>query len=268
MLVATAVFGAALLVQMAFPAWEGVPVFVGPAAGAGSALLAFATLPAVPIEGDVSRRTADLKRRTVRELLPPGLWILTVITAIGTVAAVLAGGLSSKAAVGDGRFLCTSLFSAACPPGGPYLYPGWHFAGPTLLSLAILAAGAAAAFRRVILLPDAAWRELAGADRMLRANTTRVLVWIIMAPLLLTLGMFLGTAGVPLFNAPVLATGLSEASAAGASSAGLILMLLGAGTLLAGMAAALAAVVLGTRVARLEVRRSDLQAAQEKATQA
>lgn len=263
LLVGAGVFAMALLVQVSFPEWQGVPVFVGPAAGAGVGLLVFGVLPAVPIEGDVSRRTAVLVRRSVRELLPRGLRGLTFGAGAGAVAAALAGGLSSKAAVGDGRFLCTSLFTAACPPGGPYLYPGWHFAVPVLASLAVLAVGAVMAFRRVILLPAAAWPELAGSDRVLRANTARVLAWVVAAPLLLTLGMFLGAAGVPLYNAAALDTGLSDASAAAVSSTGLILILLGAGGLLAGLGAVFTAAILGIRVARLDPRPSHHRQAAE-----
>ncbi|MFC9336260.1 hypothetical protein [Arthrobacter sp. NPDC057009] len=240
-----------------------MPLFVGPTAGAGIALLVFGVLPAVPIEGDVSRRTAVLVRRSVRELLPGGLRVLTFGAGAGAVAAALAGGLSSKAAVGDGRFLCTSLFIAACPPGGPYLYPGWHFSVPVMASLAVLAVGAAVAFRRVILLPAAAWRELADADRALRSNTAHVLAWVVAAPLLLTLGMFLGAAGVPLFNAAALDTGLSDASADAVSTAGLILILLGAGGMLAGLGAVFTAAILGIRVARLEPRPSHHRQAAE-----
>jgi hypothetical protein len=263
LLVAAGVFAIALLVQVSFPEWQGVPLFVGPTAGAGIALLVFGVLPAVPIEGDVSRRTAVLVRRSVRELLPGGLRVLTFGAGAGAVAAALAGGLSSKAAVGDGRFLCTSLFIAACPPGGPYLYPGWHFSVPVLASLAVLAVGAAVAFRRVILLPAAAWRELADADRALRSNTAHVLAWVVAAPLLLTLGMFLGAAGVPLFNAAALDTGLSDASADAVSTAGLILILLGAGGMLAGLGAVFTAAILGIRVARLEPRPSHHRQAAE-----
>ncbi len=256
LLVAAGVFAVALIVQMSFPEWQGVPVFVGPSTGAGIALLVFGALPAVPIDGDVSRRTALLVRRSVRELLPRGLRVLIVCAGVGAIAAVLAGGLLSKTAAGDGRFLCTSLFTAACPPGGPYLHPGWHFAVPVLSSLAVLAVGAAAAFRRVVLLPTAAWPELAGADLVLRANTARVVAWVVAAPLLLTLGMFLGAGGVPLFNAGALDTGLSATSETSAAAVGLVLMLLGAGGLLAGLGAAVTAAVLGIRVARIEPRPS------------
>ncbi|MFC9336427.1 hypothetical protein [Arthrobacter sp. NPDC057009] len=120
--------------------------------------------------------------------------------------------------------------------------------------MAVLATGAVAAFHRIVILPDAAWRELANADRALRSNTARALTWVIIAPLLLTLGMFLGTAGVPLFNAPVLSTNLSAESASAASLGGLFLLLLGAGCVLAGLGASFTAAVLGMRVARLDGR--------------
>ncbi len=255
-LVTLVVFGAAVLAHIVFPLWQGVSFLVGPALGTAAGLTVFALFPAVPIEGEVDRHVASLERRNSKTLASSTLRWTFVGSLVLTMAVIVACGSISRAAQ-DGRFLCTALFDVPCTVGGPYLFPGWYFGVPAIIAVVMLAASVVLAFRRVMVSPGASWPELAEADRMLRENAAGLILCIGIAPLLLTTGMLLAAAGLPLFNAHVLSAGLSVDAAQRLSAPGLILMLSGAAVILVGLAFTIAAALRGINAGRLRRTRRE-----------
>lgn len=255
-LVTLIVFYAAVVVHIVFPVLQGVSFMVGPTLATAAGLTVFALFPAVPIEGKVSRQVASLEPRNPRSLTPRALrWTFAGSTLAAIAVIVACGSLSSAAR--DGRFACTALFDVPCEVGGPYLFPGWYFGVPTILAIVLLAASIVFAFRRLILVPSASWPELIEADRLLRTNAARLILYIGIAPMLLTTGMLLGAAGLPLLNAPGLDTGLTSGSAHALSILGFILLLLAAAVILVGLAFTVAAALKGLDVGRLKRRRGE-----------
>jgi hypothetical protein len=255
-LVTLVVFSAAVIAHIVFPLWQGVSFLVGPTLGTAAGLTVFALFPAVPIEGEVDRHVASLERRNSRTLASPTLRWTFVGSTVLAIAVAVACGLVSRAAP-DGRFVCTALFNVPCTVGGPYLFPGWYFGVPAIIAVVLLAASTVLAFRRVMVSPGAAWPELVEADRVLRENVARLILCIGIAPLMLTAGMLLAAAGLPLFNAPVLVTGLSAGTAHELLILGLALMLAGATAMLVGLAFTIAAARRGINVGRLSRRRRE-----------
>ena len=252
-LVTLVVFGAAVVTHMVFPLWQGVSFLVGPALGTAAGLTVFALFPAVPIEGDVDRYVASFERRNSRALASRTLRWTFVGSTVLAIAVIVACGSISRAAP-DGRFVCTALFDVSCTVGGPYLFPGWYFGVPAIIAVVLLAASIVIALRRVTVSPGAAWPELVEADRVLRENAARLILCIGIAPLMLTTGMVLAAAGLPLFNAPVLVTGLTGGAAHALLVLGLVVMLAGAVAMLVGLAFTVAAARSGISVGRLSRR--------------
>jgi hypothetical protein len=158
----------------------------------------------------------------------------------------------SKSPAGDERLICTSIFTAPCTAGGPYLFPGWYFALPTLGALLILGAGGYLALWRIARSPVAAWSELRPVDWALRRNAGSMVSLVVLAAVLMTGAEFLAGAGIPLLNAPVLATGLSSSAAAALSVVGVVATLLGPVVLVTGLVVAVIAVLAAVRVARVK----------------
>ncbi|MFD1722376.1 hypothetical protein [Amnibacterium endophyticum] len=233
------------------PLLQGVLFAVAPALAMGTGLGAFALLPGAVIEGQVEVRSAQLERRTPLSMLGTSRLRLVVGAFLAAGLLLLVCGLLSKSPVGDGRLICTSLFTAACSAGGPYLFPGWYFALPTLGALLILAASGYLALWRICRTPTAAWPELRPADRALRRNAGSLVGLVVLAAVLLTGAQFLVGAGTPLLNAPVLDTGLAAGAAGALSVVGIVTVVLGAAVLVTGLVVAVIAVLAAVRVARL-----------------
>ncbi|WP_349898527.1 hypothetical protein [Parafrigoribacterium soli] len=249
-LVTLLVFGAAVLAHLAFPLWQGVSFLVAPSLSTAAGLAVFAVFPAVPIEGQVDRHIASLDRRNAKSLASPKLrWTFVSSTALSMAVIAACGSLSS--APPDGRFLCAAVFDVPCTVGGPYLFPGWYFGVPTAVAVVLLAASVALAFRRVAVSPGAAWPGFVTADIALRENAARLILFIGIAPMMLTTGMLLAAAGLPFLNAPVLNTGLTGDAAHWLSMLGLALLLAGGVALLAGLAFTVAAALSGISAGRL-----------------
>ena len=228
------VFAFAVALHILNPSWQGVPFVVGPLAASAAGLAVFAVLPSPTIDGYVALRTAGLYQRRVRDYLS-SVQRVSVLCLFALVAAfVLAAGLTSKASV-EGLSLCAAVFPAACVSGGPTLYPGWTFAAPALLLIAALFAAMLLSLRRIATAPSAAWSHLTDRDAALREDAVRLVVRISVIALVLTLGMFLGAAGIPLMNAPALETGLGVDGDAGARLVGIVLVSVGAATIVAGL---------------------------------
>lgn len=241
------VFASAVTVHILNPYLEGVPFVVGPLAATAAGLIVFAAMPPPTIDGAVRRRIANLEPRGVKNYSSPAQRRVFVTLLSVTVAVVLASGLTSKSAA-DGRSLCTSMFPADCVAGGPYLYPGWLFAAPALILITILVAAMVMALRRIITAPAAAWSELVDADTALRVAAVRLVLRIGSTPLVLTLGLFLGAAGLPFLNAEVLATGLTSNGDAIARVVGIVLVGTSALLLVDGLVLAFVSVVGATRL--------------------
>lgn len=236
------VFAAAVLLHIFNPLLEGVPFALGPLAATATGLAVFAALPSPTIEGAVRRRIADVQPRRFGRYASKAQRTRFVVLLGSTVVVILAAGLASKASP-DGRWLCTAVFTEECTPGGPYLFPGWLFAAPALLLVAALVGTVVLAVRRVLSAPTAAWAELTEADTALRSAAVRLVLRIASAPLLLTLGIFLGAAGLPLFNARGLDTGLSTVGDEVSHAVGIVLMVASLPMLLGGITLALVAII-------------------------
>ncbi|WP_130176915.1 hypothetical protein [Cryobacterium sp. SO1] len=243
------VFATAVIVHILNPLFEGVPFVVGPLAATAAGLGVFAAMPTPTIDGAVRRRGADLEQRRLNSYSSAGQRRMFVALFSVTVAVVLASGLTSKAGP-DGRSLCTSLFPVECIGGGPYLYPGWLFAAPTLILIAALLATIVPALRRIITAPAAAWSELVDADTAIRVAAVRLVLRIASTPMVLTLGVFLGAAGLPLLNAEVLETGLNPNGEAIAHTFGIILVGTSAPVIACGLVLAFLSIVGATRLPR------------------
>lgn len=250
-------FAIAVALHVVNPNWQGVTFVVAPLFAATVALTVFAALPAPTIEGTVRLRGAELTQRRVGLFSSVRQRMFISLLFGVTATAVLASGLTSGSA-SDGRSLCFALYELPCTPGGPYLYPGWMFAVPALALTAALLAATFFAVRRVVSSPAAAWPELAHEDSSQRAGAVRLVLQTATVALVLTLGFFLGAAGIPLLNAEVLETGLSPRDDSIARSVGLVLVGSGATSLLYGCVLAIATlVVLSGRQAIGSVRRSN-----------
>jgi hypothetical protein len=247
---ALTVFGVAVLVHMMNPPFEAVPFVMGPLASTAAGLAVFAVMPAPTIDGAVRRRGASLVPRRIQDYTSAGQRRLFVSLLSAAIAVILACGLASKAR-DDGRWMCTALFPSDCTDGGPFIFPGWLFAAPVLLLIVALLGTMTLALRRIITAPGAAWSELINTDSELRTAAVRMVLRIGSAPIVLTLAIFLGAAGLPLFNAEVLDTGLTSNGSAVAHLAGTIL--LGASVLVFvyGFALAVLTVVDAVRLPRL-----------------
>jgi len=243
------VFAAAVVVQILNPYLEGVPFLIGPLAATATGLTVFATLPPPTLDGAVRRRIANLEPRRFKNYSSPAQRRMFVALSGVTVAVVLGSGLTSKSAA-DGRSLCTSLFPADCVAGGPYLYPGWLFAAPALILIAVLLASMVIALRRIIRAPGAAWSELTDADTALRVAAVQLVLRIGSTPLVLTAGLFLGFAGLPLLNAEVLVTGLSSNGDGIAHLTGFIMVVISAPVLLYGLVLAFVSIIGATVLPR------------------
>ncbi|TCL87364.1 hypothetical protein EDF31_10262 [Curtobacterium sp. PhB142] len=232
-------------------ALQGVSFFVGPSAGAGVALLVFAAIPAVAIDGATAHRSASLQVRSARSALLPQQW-RRLWWAVGcAVGIVLVAGLGSAPAP-DGRWLCTSVFPMQCPAGdGPYLFPGWYFGLPALLGIALLSAGVWASLWRIAVTPAAAWPDLDAADGALRQRAGQVVALVGTAAALLTAAVFLSAAGLPLMNALHLDSGLAGGAATVVVRLGMVVVLAGVVVAFAGIVTAVAAVVRAVTAARL-----------------
>lgn len=236
------IFAIAIALHNVNPTWEGVSFLVGPLGATAFGLAVFALMPPPTIEGTVRRRSAVLQRRDFRHYSSPRqLWLFIALFGVTSVA-VLASGLTSKMAP-DGRWLCTAVFPAQCAAGGPYLYPGWLFAAPALGLIAALLAALILAFRRIATAPSAAWPALDEVDSALRTEAVRLVFRIGNSALLLTLGLFLGAAGLPLLNAPVLDTGLSMIGASLAQMVGVALVVTSALAIVTGFLLAFASLL-------------------------
>jgi hypothetical protein len=249
------VFAAAVILHILNPSMEGAPFVVGPLAATATGLAVFAAMPVPTIDGAVRRRGANLEPRRLKNYLSSGQFRVFGALAIVTVAMVLACGLTSKTTL-DGRSLCTSIFTADCTAGGPYLYPGWLFAAPTLLLIVALLGAMVLALRRIITAPTAAWSELVDADTEIRVAAVRLVFRISSTPLVLSLGLFLGAAGLPLLNADVLETGLNPDGNALAHLLGIILVGTSAPVFVCGLALAFFSVVAAMRLPRGPVDRT------------
>lgn len=250
---ALVVFLALAIVTDRRPLLQGVLFTVAPALAMGLGLLVFALMPSAAIEGEVAVRSAALARRTPLSTLTPSRARLVSVALIAAALLVVVCGVLSKAPAGDGRLICTSIFTAACTAGGPYLFPGWYFALPTLGALLTLGTGGYLALWRIARVPVAAWSELRSADQVLRRNAGSMVSLVVLAAVLMNGAEFLAGAGIPLLNAPVLTTGLSTSAAAVLSVVGIAATLLGAVALLAGLVVAIIAVLAAVRVARVKV---------------
>ncbi len=235
-------FALAIALHMLNPEWQGVPFVIGPLAAAAVGLTVFAALPAPTIEGAVRRRGAELEQRNVATFSTARQRIIVTSLFGVTVVTVLASGLTSRNAT-DGRSLCTAFFESVCTAGGPYLYPGWMFALPALTLIVALSAATVVTLHRIVSSPAAAWTELASEDRAQRTAAVRLVMRISSIALILTVGFFLGAAGIPLLNAEVLETGLSPSDDALARTVGLVLVSIGALSLLVGLALAIVTLV-------------------------
>ena len=220
---ALAVFAVAVIVHIRFPLLEAAPFILGPLAAATAGLLVFAVLPAPSIDGAVRRRTAGVEPRRLADYSSVVQRTTFLVTAAITVVVALTTGILSKAAP-DGRFLCTSLFPAACTAGGPYLFPGWLFAAPALILIASLVVVVHFVLRRVVTAPATAWPELSAEDVALRRSGVRLVFRVAGASLALTAALFIGLAAFPLMNAPLLDTGLAPNPARYIGAAGMILL--------------------------------------------
>jgi hypothetical protein len=209
---ALGVFAIAICLHIALPLLEGVPFVLGPLAASVAGLVAFTLMPAPSIDGAVRRRTADVAPRVLRDYSTPRQRVGFIVLACATTGVALVAGLLSKPAE-DGRYICTTVFVATCPAGGPYLFPGWLFAVPALALTGLLAGAVALALRRILRAPAAAWAELGGTDRVLRRGAVRLTLRVAEAALALTTASFLLFAALPLLNARVLETGLSSGAA-------------------------------------------------------
>lgn len=249
--IALVVFLALAVLTDQRPLLQGVLFAVAPALATGLGLLVFALMPGAPIEGEVVLRSAQLERRT--PLSTVSLWRLRLIGVATSLVALLVVvcGVLSKAPAEDGRFICTSLFSAPCLAGGAYLFPGWYFALPTLGALLALITGGLLALWRVARVPVAAWAELRSDDHTLRRNAGSMVSLVVLAAVLMTGALFLAGAGIPLLNAPVLTTGLSAGAAGFLSVIGIVATCLGAAVLVAGLVVSVVAVLAAVRVARV-----------------
>ena len=237
-----AVFAVAIALHIQNPLWEGVTFAMGPLVATTTGLAVFAALPPPTIEGAVRRRGAELEQRHVNRYSSPiQRWLMFALFSV-VVGAVLALGFTSKTAP-DGRSLCTAVFPSECTAGGPFLYPGWLFAAPALFLIATLLAAMMLALRRIIDAPAAAWRALVEVDTALRVGAVRLVFRIASTALVLTLGMFLGAAGIPLLNAGVLETGLSAEGDAIAGVVGFVLVATSAFALLSGLLLAFVAIL-------------------------
>jgi hypothetical protein len=249
--IALVVFLALAVVTDQRPLLQGVLFAVAPALATGLGLLVFALVPGAVIEGEVAVRSAQLEPRTALSMLSARRARLVVVAGSVVGLVVILCGLLSKAPADDGRLICTSLFIAPCLTGGPYLFPGWYFALPTLGALVILGTGGYLALWRVARVPVAAWPDLQAADHALRRNAGSMVSLVLLAAVLMTGALFLAGAGIPLLNAPVLTTGLTAEAAAVLSVVGVITACVGAAVLVAGLVAAVVAVLAAVRVARV-----------------
>ncbi|MGV3732653.1 MAG: hypothetical protein ACO1N6_04530 [Microcella sp.] len=216
-------FAVAVAVHIANPEWQGVPFLVAPLVAATAALTVFATLPPPTIDGAVRVRHAELTPRHIGLFSSGRQRMITSLLFGVTVTAVITAGLTSGDA-SDGRSLCFAFYDLPCTPGGSYLYPGWMFAVPALALTATLFAATFFAVRRVVSSPAAAWPELAHEDGTQREGAVRLVLQTASVALVLTLGFFLGAAGIPLLNAEILETGLSARDDSIARSVGLVLV--------------------------------------------
>lgn len=221
--VALVVLAIAVAVHIRFPWLEGVPFLLGPLAAAAAGLGTFALMPPPSIDGAVRRRTADVAPRTLAQYSSITQRTTFVVIAVVTTVVVLVAGVSSKLST-DGRSICTSVFPAECPGGGPLLFPGWLFAAPALVLIAALGVATHYAVRRIIAAPATAWPELSAADTALRRSGVRLSLRIAGTALALTTALFFGLAAFPLINAQQLDTGLTTTEAVYAAMVGMILL--------------------------------------------
>ena len=249
--IALVVFLALTVLTDQRPLLQGVLFAVAPALATGLGLLAFALTPGAAIEGEVEVRSAQLERRTPLSMVSTRRVRLIGAAMSSVSLLVVVCGLLSKVPAGDGRFICTSLFSAPCLAGGPYLFPGWYFGLPTLGALLALVAGGLLALWRIARVPVAAWAELRPDDHALRRNAGSMVSLVVLAAVLMTGALFLAGAGIPLLNAPVLTTGLSPSAAGFLSVIGTVATCLSAAVLVTGLVVSVVAVLAAVRVARV-----------------
>lgn len=247
---ALSTFAVLILVHIGNPLFEGAPFILGPIAAAAAGLAAFLLMPTPTLDGPLRRRTAEAEPRRLSTYSTSSQRRTFAVVALFTTAVTLLSGLFSQPSF-DGRFLCTSLYASSCSGSGPYLYPGWLFAAPALVLVIGLYALVRMALQRIVLAPATIWPELSDADTAMRAGAIRFVLRVAGAAFGLTAGLFLGLASLPLFNAPLLETGLSADNAAIVSRVGLVLLGMSVITLVYALGTAIVAVTGLLRTPRL-----------------
>lgn len=240
-------FAVAVLIHIANPRLESVPFLLGLLLAAAVGLGVFSVMPVPSIDGAMRRRTASVMPRRLSDYSTVRQRATFATIASMTALIALLSGLLSKPA-DDGRWICPVMFSDPCLAGGPFLFPGWLFAAPALPLIGLLVVAVRHALRRVVTSPATAWPELSETDTALRRGAVRLVLRVANASLLLTSTVFLGSAALPLMNAPVLETGMTPDSAQLAGIVGLVLLGVAGVVFLVGM---VMAVLAATSLARL-----------------
>ncbi|MFV0258828.1 MAG: hypothetical protein ACK5PP_10320 [Acidimicrobiales bacterium] len=206
------VFAAASL-----PSLVGLPVALVPALGGAVGLLSYAATPprAATLEPGVHRE-ASLVRRTPLSFLPPrGALAVAALVALQMACLGFTGATSSVDEQGRYRligFQVAERSSAAGP------YAGWFYAVPLLVVTGVLVGATFLALRRVSTTPALPQREFADADAGWRRSTSRIILAISTAALLVQF------AGVATFSGGAMLSAAFDGVAVGWKIAGIGLL--------------------------------------------